>query len=58
MTQIKTRPPTFAAFVNQPTELPEAYIRYLVNGHAKLSGHGGPDTFYLRSNKNPYVNDD
>ena len=32
MTQVKTRPPTFAAFVSQPTELPEAYTRYLVNG--------------------------
>ncbi|MBO6560766.1 MAG: ribosome biogenesis GTPase Der [Nisaea sp.] len=59
MTQIKTRPPTFAAFVSQPTELPEAYIRYLVNGLRdmfKLSAV--PIRFYLRGGKNPYVKDD
>ena len=35
MTQIKTRPPTFALWVSQPTELPDAYLRYLENGMRK-----------------------
>ena len=59
MTQIKTRPPTFAAFVSQPTELPEAYIRYLVNGlRESFQLTAVPIRFYLRGSKNPYVNDD
>ena len=32
ITQAKTRPPTFVLFVSRPEELPEAYVRYLVNG--------------------------
>ena len=59
MTQIKTRPPTFAAFVSQPTELPEAYTRYLVNGlRESFQLTAVPIRFYLRGSKNPYVNDD
>ena len=59
MTQIKTRPPTFAAFVSQPAELPEAYTRYLVNGlRESFQLTAVPIRFYLRGSKNPYVNDD
>lgn len=32
MTQVKARPPTFALFVSKPVDLPEQYLRYLVNG--------------------------
>ena len=32
MTQIKTRPPTFALFVSRPADLPESYLRYLTAG--------------------------
>ncbi|MFM2044129.1 MAG: hypothetical protein RLY86_2705 [Pseudomonadota bacterium] len=32
MTQVKSRPPTFALFVSKPVDLPETYLRYLVNG--------------------------
>ncbi|MDG5493479.1 ribosome biogenesis GTPase Der [Niveispirillum sp. BGYR6] len=32
MTQVKSRPPTFALFVSKPVDLPENYSRYLVNG--------------------------
>jgi len=31
ITQIKKRPPTFALFINKPTDLPESYLRYLKN---------------------------
>ncbi|UUX49361.1 ribosome biogenesis GTPase Der [Nisaea acidiphila] len=59
MTQIKTRPPTFAAFVSQPTELPDAYTRYLVNGlRETFKLTAVPIRFYLRGSKNPYVKDE
>lgn len=32
ITQIKTRPPTFALWVSRPEELPDSYKRYLING--------------------------
>lgn len=41
MTQVKSRPPTFALFVSKPVDLPEHYSRYLVNGmreHLDLPG--------------------
>jgi len=56
VTQVKSRPPTFAAWVSQPTELPEAYTRYLVNGMREDFGLPGvPIRFNLRRGKNPYV---
>lgn len=60
MTQIKTRPPTFAAFVSQPSELPESYIRYLVNGLRDIFKlEAVPIRFYLRGgSKNPFVKDE
>lgn len=58
MTQIKTRPPTFAIFVNKPGDLPETYIRYLTNRlRQDFKMPGVPLRFYLRGgDKNPYVN--
>ncbi|MGB1911542.1 MAG: ribosome biogenesis GTPase Der, partial [Candidatus Puniceispirillaceae bacterium] len=32
MTQVKTRPPTFALFASKPVDLPESYLRYLIGG--------------------------
>lgn len=56
ITQAKTRPPTFAIFVSKPDELPEAYIRYLVNGLRDDFGLAGvPLRLNLRKPKNPYV---
>ena len=56
MTQIKARPPTFAAFVSLPEELPEAYTRYLVNGlREDFDLPGTPIRFITRKGKNPYV---
>ena len=55
-TQVKTRPPTFAAWVSRPAGLPDAYVRYLVNGlrqDFKLTAV--PIRFMLRKGKNPYV---
>ena len=56
MTQAKARPPTFAAFVSQATELPDSYVRYLTGGLRDEFGLVGvPIRLYLRQRANPYV---
>jgi GTP-binding protein len=55
-TQIKTRPPTFALFVSKPQDLPESYVRYLVNSLRDSFGLDGvPIRTVMRKGKNPYV---
>lgn len=55
MTQIKTRPPTFALFSSNPEKLPESYLRYLIKGLAKGFGlQGVPVRIIMRKAKNPY----
>ncbi len=56
MTQIKSRPPTFALFGSQLDALPEAYQRYLVNGLREAFGlKGTPIRLVMRGNsRNPY----
>jgi GTPase len=59
MTQAKTRPPTFALFVNKPLELPGAYLRYLENGLRETFDLGGvPLRLHLRKGDNPYARGD
>ena len=56
VTQVKARPPTFAAFVNRPDALPDSYRRYLVNGLRETFGlEGVPIRLHLRKGKNPYA---
>lgn len=58
MTQVKARPPTFAAFVSQADELPESYVRYLVSGLRDEFGLVGvPIRVNLRKRRNPYVDE-
>ena len=58
VTQVKARPPTFAAFVSKPKALPEAYQRYLVNQLRESFGLDGvPIRLLLRAGKNPYAPD-
>ncbi|HZH26266.1 MAG TPA: ribosome biogenesis GTPase Der [Azospirillaceae bacterium] len=58
MTQIKTRPPTFAAWTTRPVELPETYVRYMVNGlRETFDLPGVPVRFYLRKTKNPFADE-
>lgn len=58
MTQVKARPPTFAAFVSQAAELPESYIRYLTGGLRDEFGLVGvPIRLNLRQRKNPYADE-
>jgi GTP-binding protein len=55
-TQIKTRPPTFAFFVSKPQELPDSYLRYLVNSlRDAFSLDGVPIRTVMRKGRNPYV---
>ncbi|MFP4098698.1 MAG: ribosome biogenesis GTPase Der [Alphaproteobacteria bacterium] len=56
ITQIKTRPPTFALWVSRPKELPESYKRYLINGLRKdFNIEGVPLRLLIRASKNPYA---
>jgi GTP-binding protein len=56
ITQAKTRPPTFVLFASRPEELPEAYIRYLVNGlRDEFALTGIPIRLFTRKGKNPYA---
>ncbi|MGD8325377.1 MAG: ribosome biogenesis GTPase Der [Sphingomonadales bacterium] len=54
-TQAKTRPPTFALFVNRADALPDSYVRYLVNDLRLTFGlEGVPIRMHLKEGKNPY----
>jgi GTPase len=56
ITQVNTRPPSFALFASQPGELPESYRRYLVNAlREDLALPGTPIRLMLRKGENPYA---
>jgi len=56
MTQTKTRPPNFALFGNKLEELPESYLRYLVNAlRDAFDLPGVPIRLAIRAGKNPYA---
>ncbi len=56
ITQPSTRPPSFVAFCSKPGELPDSYIRYLVNSLRETFGLPGvPIRFRLRKGDNPYA---
>src|SRR5712692_5537491 len=56
ITQVNTRPPSFALFASQPSELPESYRRYLVNAlRDDLALPGTPIRLMLRKGANPYA---
>src|SRR5438874_9173581 len=56
MTQVNTRPPSFALFASKPGELPESYRRYLVNSLRKdFDLPGTPIRMMLRKGDNPYA---
>lgn len=58
MTQAKTRPPTFALFVNHKGGIPTSYERYLVNGLRYMFDIPGvPIRILIRHGKNPYDKD-
>jgi len=56
ITQTKSRPPSFALFCNLPNEMPESYLRYLVNGlRERFELPGVPIRIELRRGDNPYA---
>jgi GTP-binding protein len=55
ITQSNARPPTFIIFCSRPEDLPDAYLRYLVNGLRESFGLWSvPIRIHLRKPKNPY----
>ena len=55
ITQSNARPPTFIIFCSRPEDLPEAYLRYLVNGlRESFDLWSVPIRLHLRKSKNPY----
>ncbi|HEV2300705.1 MAG TPA: ribosome biogenesis GTPase Der [Stellaceae bacterium] len=55
VTQVNTRPPSFALFASKPGELPDSYRRYLVNAlRAEFGLPGTPIRMMLRQGRNPY----
>ncbi len=56
ITQPKSRPPTFVLFCSRPSELPETYRRYLINGlRESFALPGTPIRLTLRAKANPYA---
>ncbi|MAZ04602.1 MAG: ribosome biogenesis GTPase Der [Sneathiella sp.] len=56
MTQVKARPPTFSLFMSSRGELPESYLRYLVNGlRQDFNLPAVPIRIFPRTGKNPYA---
>lgn len=56
MTQVKSRPPTFAMWCSKPDDLPATYQRYLINGlRDSFSMNGIAVRLVLRKSKNPFV---
>jgi GTP-binding protein len=55
VTQVNTRPPSFALFASKPGELPDSYRQYLVNAlRQDFDLPGTPIRMMLRKRKNPY----
>ena len=56
MTQVNNRPPSFALFASKPSELPDAYRRYLINMlRQDFDLPGTPIRLMLRKSDNPYA---
>ena len=59
MTQAKRRPPGFVLFGSRPDELPESYVRYLVNGlREAFDMPGVPIRLTVRGGRNPFDKDE
>jgi GTPase len=56
MTQANARPPSFVLFSSSAGELPDSYLRYLVNGLREgFDLWGTPIRIHMRKPKNPYA---
>jgi GTPase len=57
--QIKARPPTFVLLASRAAQLPDTYVRYLVNGIRKAFDMPAvPIRFLVRAPKNPFAGDE
>ena len=55
ITQVNTRPPSFVLFGTRVDQLPDSYLRYLVNGIRRELGFGAvPVRLAARATRNPY----
>jgi GTP-binding protein len=55
ITQVNTRPPAFVLFGTRVDQLPDSYLRYLVNGIRKELGFGAvPVRLNVRASRNPF----
>jgi GTP-binding protein len=55
-TQIKTRPPTFKFFSNNPDKIPDSYKKYLINDMRECFGMPGvPMRISFVASENPYA---
>jgi GTPase len=56
MSQVKSRPPTFAVFSSRADDVPTSYRRYLVNAlRETFELPGVPIRLFMRKGKNPYA---
>ena len=56
ITQVNTRPPSFVLFGTRVDQLPDSYLRYLVNGLRKELGFGAvPVRLAARPSRNPFA---
>ncbi|MCH8321836.1 MAG: hypothetical protein IIB64_02025 [Proteobacteria bacterium] len=56
ISQIKTRPPTFALYANRPDDIPASYLRYLENElRQTFKLPGIPLRLQVKGGKNPYL---
>jgi GTP-binding protein len=58
ITQVNTRPPAFVLFGTRIDQLPDSYLRYLINGMRKELGFGAvPVRLSARASRNPFDKD-
>jgi GTP-binding protein len=56
ITQVGSRPPRFVLFGSRVDQLPESYLRYLINGIRRELGFGTvPVRLTVRATRNPYT---
>ncbi|MEM7069235.1 MAG: ribosome biogenesis GTPase Der [Pseudomonadota bacterium] len=56
VTQVKSRPPTFAIHCSRPESLPDSYTRYLINSiRREFDLNATPIRMYMRKGDNPYA---
>jgi len=59
ITQVNTRPPSFVLFGTRVDQLPDSYLRYLINGIRRELGFGAvPVRLHARASKNPFLKAD